>query len=193
MNIGIYIYDDAEVLDFAGPHEVFSTAARLSDEAGIRVVLLSERGGTVHARGGFRVEADHDIHAHPALDLLLVSGGVHEPEMNRKVVQDWLCSCAVDVPLIASVCTGVFLLAAAGLLHSEQVTTHWVDREDLQKAFPALEVVPDRRWVDAGNRVTSGGISAGIDMSLYLLQRLCGAELALRTARQMEFDWMPAD
>ena len=88
-------------------------------------------------------------------------------------------------------CTGAFLLAEAGVLTDQRVTTHWEDIPDLKRAYPALDVVEGARWVDDGI-VTSAGISAGIDMSLYLVAKLRARELALRTARQMEFDWTGA-
>jgi transcriptional regulator GlxA family with amidase domain len=93
---------------------------------------------------------------------------------------------------VASVCTGAFLLAQAGLLDGQEVTTHWDDLADLRAAYPQLSVRGERRWIDNGRTLTSGGISAGIDMSLHLVERLAGRELALRTARQMEYDWNEA-
>jgi len=90
---------------------------------------------------------------------------------------------------VTSVCTGAFLLARAGLLDGRRVTTHWEDMADLERDFPALDVVGETRWVEDGNRLTSAGIAAGIDMSLYLVSRLGGAGLARRTARQMDYPW----
>jgi len=89
----------------------------------------------------------------------------------------------------ASVCTGAFLLAQAGLLEGKQATTHWEDLAGLRRLFPGVDVIEGRRWVDLGSIVTSAGISAGIDMSLHLVARLPGAEVARRTARQMQYDW----
>ncbi len=126
LNIGIYLFDEVELLDFAGPCEVFTTAAR-----------------------GCR--------------------------------------------LVASVCTGAFLLAKAGLPDGLRVTTHRDDVAALQADFPQVEVVSGPRWLDNGTRLTSAGISAGIDMSLHLVQRLAGREPALATARQMGRDWRDAD
>lgn len=96
---------------------------------------------------------------------------------------------AKEAKLVASVCPGAFLLAEAGLLDSLRVTTHWEDIPDLRKNYPNLTVLESKRWVDQGAIVTSGGISAGIDMSLHLVGRLYSSELAERTAKQMEFDW----
>ncbi len=190
MNIGIYLYDNAEVLDFSGPFEVFTTAARVcGGKVPFQVLLIGETGETVTARAGYRVLPDCSIRNHPALDVLIVAGGVHTEEMAKESVLSWLAEQAYTTPVMASVCTGAFLLAAAGVLTSQRVTTHWEDIADLRHAFPGLEVVDGVRWVDQGAILTSGGISAGIDMSLHLVERLHSRELALQTARQMEFDW----
>ncbi|WP_096084979.1 DJ-1/PfpI family protein [Agaribacterium haliotis] len=190
MNIAIYIYDEAEVLDFSGPFEVFSTAARISDEADVfNVFLVSEHGGTVSARGAYKVQADYSFEGHPDIDVLIVVGGVHNAEMGKEPVLNWIQAQAKTAKLVASVCTGVFLLAKAGLVSTQKVTTHWQDIADLRAAFPDLDVVENQRWVDEGSVVSSGGISAGIDMSLHLVSKLHSRELAHKTARQMEFDW----
>ncbi|PUA29190.1 MAG: glutamine amidotransferase [Cellvibrio sp. 79] len=190
MNVGIYIYDNAEVLDFSGPFEVFSTAARVSKNPDLfRVYLIGETGGTVTARAGFKVIPDYSIDNHPALDLLIVVGGVHTGEMEKNNVIAWLAQQRAQVTLIATVCTGIFLFAKATGLSNVKVTTHWEDIPDLRQQFPDLQVQENIRWIDEGNLVSSGGISAGIDMSLYLVGRLHSRDLAERTARQMEYDW----
>ncbi|WP_439135722.1 DJ-1/PfpI family protein [Pseudomaricurvus sp.] len=190
MNIGIYLYDQAEVLDFSGPFEVFSTASRVCDEdSPFTVFLIGETGDWVTARAGYRVQPDYSIRNHPPLDVLVVAGGVHTKEMNKLPVTDWITKQAKTAQLVASVCTGAFLLAAAGVLNDRRVTTHWEDLQSLEEQFPALELVKDVRWVDTGEVITSGGISAGIDMSLHLVSRLHSRELAEKTARQMEFAW----
>ena len=190
MNVGIHIYDQAEVLDFSGPFEVFSTAARICPAGEpFRVFLISENGGTVTARGGYRVEAHHGFGDHPKIDLLLVVGGVHGEELAKPAVMAWIGAQAAQATVVASVCTGAFLLAKARVITSENVTTHWEDIADLRAQFPDLSVHEGVRWVDEGRVVTSAGISAGIDMSLHLVERLASRELAERTARQMDFDW----
>ena len=191
-NVGIYIYDQAEVLDFAGPFEVFSTAARVcGPETVFNVFLVSETGRAVAGRGGFSVNPAYGFHDHPPIDVLVVAGGVHTGEMEKPRVLDWLARTA-EAELVASVCTGVFLLAAARVVTSHNVTTHWEDIDDLRRSFPELAVHDSRRWVDEGRIVTSGGISAGIDMSLHLVGRLHSVALAEKTARQMEFAWTQA-
>ena len=103
--------------------------------------------------------------------------------------RDWIARASLEARITASVCTGAFLLAASGVVTSDAVTTHWEDIADLRAQFPALNVREDLRWVDTGRIVSSAGISAGIDMSLHLVERLAGRELAERTARQMDYAW----
>ena len=188
MNIGIYIYDHAEVLDFSGPFEVFSTAKRLGAE-GINVFMISESDKPVVARGGFKVLAHYSLQNHPKIDWLVVVGGLHQKEMMKADIISWLALAADSAELVASVCTGVFLLAKAGLPNELTVTTHWEDIEDLCVQFPDLNVVRDKRWVRLGKYITSGGVSAGIDMSLHLVATQYGLSFAKKVARQMEYNW----
>lgn len=197
--VGIYVYDDAEVLDFSGPFEVFSTAHRLlvsddDDEVGFDVHLIgvSDQPETpffVRARGGFCVQPSYSITDHPSLDVLIVPGGVHTAELQKTNVLEWLARQHATTKITASVCTGAFLLAQAEILTDQSVTTHWEDIHDLQQQFPQLAVVSGQRWVEQGKIVTSGGISAGIDMALHLVRKIYSFDLAQRTARQMEIDW----
>lgn len=190
MNIGIYIYDQAEVLDFSGPFEVFSTASRICPTGDpFNVFLVSGTGKVVKARGGYSVTPSYGFHNHPPIDVLIVVGGVHTEEMNKPKVLNWISETAKKGKLVASVCTGAFLLAEARVLTTQNVTTHWQDIPDLRASYPDLTVQESSRWVDEGTVVTSGGISAGIDMSLHLVNRLHSLELAEKTARQMEFNW----
>ncbi|WP_369809716.1 DJ-1/PfpI family protein [Vibrio sp. SNU_ST1] len=177
-----------EVLDFSGPFEVFSTAKRLGAED-LNVFLISENAGPVIARGGFKVLADYSLNNHPKIDLLMVVGGVHTDEMNKRNVLDWLASVSGSASQVASVCTGAFLLAKAGLLEGLAVTTHWEDISDLALQFPCLNVISDKRWVTSGKFTTSGGISAGIDMSLHLVSVHYGLQFSSKVARQMEYSW----
>ncbi len=192
MNIGIYIYDEAEVLDFSGPFEVFTTASRVCKKTKkpFEVFLVSETGKEVVARAGYKVIPNYGFHNHPDIDVLIVSGGVHTHELDKTEVINWVAAQSKRVALIASVCTGAFILAKAQVIKKHKVTTHWEDIEDLKEAFPELTVVKDVRWVDEGDLVTSGGISAGIDMSLHLVSKLQSLSLAEDTAKQMEFLWL---
>lgn len=199
-HIGILMFPEVEVLDFAGPYEVFTTASRMALRAAPQaeppfvVSTLARRSalqsGLCRARAGLRSHIDHGLDDHPPLDVLIVPGGVVTDELAEPETLVWLAQVATGCEIVASVCTGAFLLAAAGLLAAgSRVTTHWEDIADLRDAHPALDVQQDLRWIDGGRIVTSAGISAGIDMSLHLVERLAGRALAERTARQMDFAW----
>jgi transcriptional regulator GlxA family with amidase domain len=194
-NVGIYIFDEVEVLDFAGPFEVFSVASRVKPvlQPGVpkpfEVFTIADMIRSVRARGGLVVQPAYDITNHPKIDLFIVPGGVVTAELKRKSVIEWIAKSAAASSITASVCTGAFLLARAGLLLNQTITTHWEDINDFRAMFPDIPVRGDRRWIDAGRIVTSAGISAGLDMSLHLVERLEGEALAVRTARQMDYDW----
>ena len=189
MNVTIYIYDEAEVLDFSGPYEVFSVANRfLSEDKKHNLFFVSEKE-IVTARGDYKVLSNYNLNNHPKIDILIVVGGVHTAELEKQNVIQWIEKISKETKITASVCTGAFLLAKANILDNLKVTTHWEDIDDLQNSFPKLNVVKDVRWVDEGDIISSAGISAGIDMSLHLISRLYDLELANKTAKQMQFDW----
>ena len=195
--VSIFVFDEIEVLDLAGPFEVFSVASRLAlrrgEEAPFRVVTVSRDGGEVAGRGGFRFRPSHGFADAPGADLLIVPGGVVEAECARPEVIGWIRAAHARAELTASVCTGAFLLAQAGLLGGLPVTTHHEDIDALARRFPELSVARGRAWVDTGRIVTSAGISAGIDMCLHLLARLEGQDAARAVARQMEYPWRAED
>jgi transcriptional regulator GlxA family with amidase domain len=194
-NVGIYVFDEVEVLDFAGPFEVFSTASRILGRAQpgaeppfeVFTVGASQRAAT--ARGGLVVQPRYSFADHPKIDVLLVPGGVVAAELERPRVIAWVATRAATAELAASVCTGAFLLARAGLLKGKAATTHWEDAADLRATAPSTRVVQGVRWVEDGAVITSAGISAGLDMSLHIVARLAGQDLAVRTARQMDYEW----
>jgi transcriptional regulator GlxA family with amidase domain len=191
-SVGILAFDDMEILDFSGPYEVFSTAERVHrrQQGSARLFhcsLVSPSMKPVRARGGMKVLPDCMLPPDGDLDLLIVPGGVVTGARQDKELVAWIRRQAMHADLIASVCTGAFLLADAGLLDGCEVTTHWEDCDDLEREFPALQVRRNVPWTDCGKVVTSGGISAGIDMSLHLVERIAGRRLAEATARQMEY------
>ena len=196
--VSIYIFNRMEILDFAGPAEVFSTASRLvarqqpNAPTLFEVMTVAEKQDTVVTRGGLIIQPHFTIDAHPHTDLLVIPGGRHDGELKKDNVVDWLGYAAQTARITASVCTGSFLLAKTGLLDGKQATTHWEDLDDFQAMFPRVNVVRNQRWVDNGSLVTAAGISAGIDMSLHLVARLAGEDLAMRTAHQMEYNWQPS-
>ena len=197
-DVGILLYDDVEVLDCCGPFEVFATAARVAVRRGwstapFQVHTIATRRAAVVARGGLRLVPTHTVEDHPPLDVLVVPGGLTRDAEGDDRLIAWLGRTADDAEVTASVCTGAFLLATAGLLDGREATTHWEDLDDLQRRFPNVSVRRDRRWVDNGRVVTSAGISAGIDMSLHLVRRHQGEDLARATAHQMEYVWNDGD
>ena len=190
MNVGIYIYDEAEVLDFSGPFEVFSVASRfLEAKRKFNVFLISEKNEAIKARGDYSVNPNYTFLDHPKIDILIVVGGVHTEELKKKNVIKWIKNISKTSKINASICTGAFLLAEANIITNHFVTTHWEDIDDLKQAYPKLNVKSDVRWIDEGNIITSAGISAGIDMSLHLVSRIINEDLAIKTAKQMDFAW----
>lgn len=193
--IGIFLFDNVEVLDFAGPYEVFTCANRVYRHVSgdtsppFRVLTIAQDSAEVRARAGLRVLPDMAYHAAPDIDVLIVPGGVVQEEIDKPEVIAWIAGIAGQAELVASVCSGALLLAKAGLLDGREATTHWEDIKDLRQMFPKVQVQAKRRWVDQGDVITSAGISAGMDMALYLLEKLVCRELALHTAMQMEYNW----
>ena len=199
INIGIYVFDEVEVLDFAGPYEVFTTATRMhsrnsrDDRSLFNVFTVGRSTAPIRARAGLKVDPDFSIADHPHIDCLVVPGGVVTAELEKADVIRWISDQAVPQRVVTAVCTGAFLLVKTGKLAGRQVTTHWEDIDDLKEMFPSVDVLSTLRWVDEGAFVTSAGISAGIDMSLHMVERLHSRELAERTALQMDFDWTEND
>jgi transcriptional regulator GlxA family with amidase domain len=193
--VGIYVFDGMEVLDFAGPFEVFASATHVQSrlhpgsEPAFQIVTIAGRPGTVEAHGGLVIQPGCDISRHPHVDILIVPGGKVSAETCREEVISWVRETARGASIAASVCSGAFFLARAGLLDGRSATTHWADVDDLARDHPRVSVQRDKRWVDLGEIVTSAGVSAGIDMSLHLVCRLLGTELAEQTARNMEYQW----
>ncbi len=190
--VAIYVFPNIEVLDFAGPFEVFTTASRVHErknpgqDALFEVYTVAQSGGPIQARAGLRILPDYTFSSCPQPNVLLVPGGVVDAEIGNSSVVEWVAQLSKSVSVVASVCTGAFILARAGLLDGRRATTHWEDIQDLRTAFPDVEVIENKRWVDEGDVVSSAGIAAGIDMSLHLVARLAGVALAQNTARQMD-------
>lgn len=202
FGIAILAFDDVETLDLAGPYEVFTTAARMAARpeaadwpgqpvaAGWQVACVARTRAPVRARAGLQVLPTRDFSDETTVDLLVVPGGVVDAAARCPDTLAWVRRADAQATLTASVCTGVFVLAAAGVVTNHRVTTHWEDLADLRRQWPLLDVVDGVRWVEDGRVFSSAGISAGIDLSLHLVARLSCPELAERTARQMDYRWM---
>ena len=208
QTVGILLFPDVEILDFFGPFHVFSRAALpplaaggperwLFDVLGIAEtaeLITSRAGPALGGEGrGVLVQPHCTLHDHPPLAIVVVPGGPGTwPMLETPVVLEWIAAQHRAGALTTSVCTGAFLLGAAGLLDGKRATTHGLLTERLRQQRPETEVVNDARGVDEGQTVTSAGVSAGIDMALHVVARLHGAEVARRTARFMEYDWAAA-
>jgi transcriptional regulator GlxA family with amidase domain len=157
------------------------------DPATCEVFTVSESGAEVMCAKGLRVLPDHSFGSAPRADLIVVPGGRGtRTEVDNPHLIDYLRRAAGQAEVMTSVCTGAFLLERAGLLHGRRATTHWASLDRL-RAIPDVLVVDDERWVDEGPIVTSSGVSAGIDMALYLVGRLWGADVALQVQKAVEY------
>ena len=188
--VGILIFNEAEVLDIAGPFEVFSIATNETGTKAFNVKTVAETKKIMHARNGLKIEPDYSFDDAPNFDILIVPGGygAEEIEIHNNKLLNWIKERANSVEILASVCTGAFLLAKAGLLDGKNATTHWIDIDRFDKDFSNVCVQRDVKFIDEGSIITSAGISAGINMSFHIIQRLLGVEIARKTAKRMEYD-----
>jgi transcriptional regulator GlxA family with amidase domain len=186
----ILIFDDVEVLDFAGPFEVFAVTDELSGYQLFNVHTVASSPGTVRARNGLKVVPDHTLESVPRPDLLIVPGGNGTRALLQQPgVIDWIHRKAPKTELVASVCTGSLLLAKAGLLAGLPATTHYQCFDLLREIEPTATVREDVRFTDTDRVLTAAGISAGIDLSLHIVARLQGVAVAQQTADYMEYPW----
>ncbi|AET67831.1 transcriptional regulator containing an amidase domain and an AraC-type DNA-binding HTH domain [Desulfosporosinus orientis DSM 765] len=189
--IGILLFNEVEVLDFAGPFEVFSiTNYPESNVKPFEVKTVAQTKETVRARNGLKVVPDYCFADNPNFDILVIPGGygAEEIEIHNDDVVGWIKDQMNKVTLMTSVCTGAFLLAKAGLLDGKKATTHWMDIDRLEREFEKVEVERGVKYVDEGSIITAGGISAGINMSFFMILKLLGEEIARTTAKRMEYD-----
>jgi transcriptional regulator GlxA family with amidase domain len=194
--IGILIFDDAEELDFVGPWEVFTmineVSARTGKDRPHNVILVAERDAPVRCAKGMRVLPDVTTANCPKLDVLLIPGGQGtRREVKNEALLGWIAKTAAQCQWITSVCTGALLLTAAGPAKGKRVTTHWGFIETLRARGEAAEVLSHIRYVRDGNVVTAAGVSAGIDMALWLTGQMHDAALARAVQRAMEYDPAP--
>ena len=195
-NVGILLFPDVELLDFAGPYEAFTAANYGGNGAKVfEVFTVAEQPGELRVRAGLRVVPDYTLADVPKIDVLVVPGGQGtRREVNNPRLVGWIAEVAGRAELTTSVCTGAFLLAEAGVLAERSVaTTHWASIDRLRDTYPSVVVRHDVRYVDDGAVVSSAGVSAGIDMSLHVIERLCGHDVATGSARLMEYDNWPSN
>ena len=195
-NVGIFIFDYVEVLDFAGPYEVFSsaritknsTSSIQNEPKAFNVFTLSEKKKYITASGGLKVKSEFILKNCPALDILIVPGGIGTRKLleNKKIL-NWL-KLKQNVDIVASVCTGSLLLAKAGLLEKKKATTHWGAIKLLKKISPSTKVIKRNKYV-FDKYYTSAGVATGIDMSLHIIENVYGKIIAKNTAKYIEYKY----
>jgi transcriptional regulator GlxA family with amidase domain len=190
--IGILIFEDMEELDAIGPWEVLAYWTRMWPDDGWQVFTLAREAGPVRCAKGLVIIPDHSYETAPQMDVLIYPGGQGTRRQLRDEDQlEWLRKRASDVPLVASVCTGSLVLAAAGLLHRRPATTYWGALDLLRELDPSIDVRDAERFVDSGEVITAAGVSAGIDMALHLVARLQSVERAKEVRRGIQYDPEP--
>ena len=190
ITIGILLFDDVEELDFAGPWEVFSATTQhlFPDD---RVVTIAQESRPIRCAKGLRVLPDVDFATAPSLDVVLVPGGQGtRREVSNPTLIGWLREVGQRCQWITSVCTGALLLHEAGFAKGRRVTTHWAFVETLRQRGD-VTVLENRRYVRDGNVVTAAGVSAGIDMALWLVGQIYGIDVARKVQRGIEYEPAP--
>ena len=195
INVGIFIFDEVEVLDFAGPFEVFSRtrllkgaeSRRSNDSAPFNPFTVSIDKKSLTATGGLKIIADYTFNNFPKIDILIVPGGYGTRTLlNNEILLKWIKAVSDKANITASVCTGSLLLAKAGLLEGKRATTHWGAIEALKSISKDIHVISDRRVVN-DEIITSAGVSSGIDMAFMIVENLYGEEVASDTSKYIEF------
>lgn len=189
--VAILAFDDMEVLDYAGPYEVFNVAGELGDGQPFSVFSVGLTGAPVVGRGGFTVLPAYALADAPIPDLVVVPGGAGSRAlMKEEALLAWLRDRAAEVEVLMSVCTGALVLGAAGLLERRAATTHHDAYDELAAVSPTTKVVRGQRFVRSSeNILTSGGVSAGVDLALHVVQLLAGQETKDRAVTEMEWMW----
>lgn len=187
-NVAILIFDEVEVLDFAGPFEVFAVTDELNRHEAFNTFTIELKPGTVRARNGLKITPDFTLENCPAPQVLVIPGGAGTRALlHMPALHEWLRVKARSSEIVLSVCSGALVLARAGLLDGLRATTHHQSIEELRALAPQADVVANERFVDNGKIITAAGISAGIDASLHVIDRLLGAPAAASTAAYMEY------
>jgi transcriptional regulator GlxA family with amidase domain len=199
MIVGILIFDQVEVLDVAGPFEVFSItrlneSRRHEESSPFKVLLVSENLHQITAVGGLIFTPNTTIHNCPDLDLLIIPGGWGtRKEISNKMILGWIADRATKARLTASVCTGSSLLGRAGLLNGREATTHWQAFDFLRTSAPEVKIREDVRFTTVEPIFTSAGISSGIDLALRIVSYFLGIEVGKATAKHMEYPYPESD
>lgn len=187
-HVAILVFDEVEVLDFAGPFEVFGVTDELNGEQAFHVFTVAETPGTVRTRHGLKLSPTHTLESCPAPHVLVIPGGFGTRALLRRpALLEWVKTRAAQAEIVMSVCTGALVLAQCGLLNGLRVTTHHELLGMLAELAPTATVDPSARFHDNGHILTAAGISAGIDCSLHVVRRLLGPDAARATVAYMEY------
>jgi transcriptional regulator GlxA family with amidase domain len=193
-NVAVVLYEGVELLDFAGPGEVFSAAANFGAVDGkpaFRVYTVATTKAPLTSQGFLKVVPEFSIEDAPAPDLIVIPGGNSSTLTNDARFMAWARKAFKGAEVSMSVCTGAFVLGKAGLLDGRSATTWFGATEKLRTAVPGTTVQEGRRFIDQGPVVTTAGVSAGIDGALHIVARLLGRDVAEKTAQYMEYRWSP--
>jgi len=187
-NVGIYLFNKVELLDFAGPYEVFSATSQLNGSELFKVFTISEDGGAIKSINGLIVIPDYSFDNHPKVDILIIPGGDGtKNEIKKKKVMTWINKTYESADTMATVCSGARIPAVLGLLDGLEATTHHLVIDDVKKLAPKVTIDHTKRFIDNGKIMTSGGISAGIDLALHIVKKLYGEDIAQKTIEYMEY------
>lgn len=193
-NVAIVLYEGVEVLDFAGPAEVFAAASGFGRSAGkpaFNVYTMGVTRDPIVSQGFIDVTPDYSIADAPKPDVIVIPGGSSASLSGHDGFMKWLAATAPGAELSLTVCTGAFVLAKAGILDGRDATTFYRAVENLRASAPNARIHAGRRFIDSGTVITTAGVSAGIDGSLHAVARLLGRRIADRTAEYMEYHWTP--
>ncbi|MCP3876306.1 MAG: DJ-1/PfpI family protein [Desulfobacteraceae bacterium] len=187
-NLAILLFDDVEVLDFAGPFEIFSVTNELNNYSLLNIYTVSKNKEPIIARNGLSVNPDFALSEAPLADFLIIPGGYGaRAVLNQPDVIDWIKTNAKFAEKVMSICTGSFLLGKAGLLGGLKATTHYQVFDTLAELAPDTEIVKNKRFIDNGKILTSAGVTAGIEMSFHVVEILYGKIVAAKTAEYIEY------
>lgn len=188
-NTAILIFDDAEVLDFAGPFEVFSVASNLHNDQLFNVFTIAPQKQPIAAVNGLSINPDYAISEHPKIDILIISGGVGTRKLlDDRELLDWVAAVHEQTQITVSICSGSRILGQLGLLNRKRYCTHHEVYGNMDLIAPEAIPMKHKRFAKAGKIYTSGGISAGIDLSFHLVETLVGKDAAVATAAYMEYN-----
>jgi len=202
--VGILIYDYVDLLDFSGPAEVLTLTSNSKAEQALtlykkkllptrpfEVFFIAENAVPIKTHPGIRVEPNYTIDNHPDLDILIIPGAplrAIQSIIKNKKIKDWIIK-HKNIEYICSVCSGAIILGETGLLNGKKATTHHLALKVLQEKYPDIQVVSECKVIQDSNLITSGGVSSGINMGLYLVEKTIGKTAAERTAITIEFEY----